>query len=299
MRIPLYYILVVLIWGSTWYAIELQLGTVAPEWSVAFRFSLAALLLLTWCIIRRRSLVFPFKTHLILALLGLLMFSGNYMLIYTGTAYLTSGLVAVAFSTLTILNIVNARIFLKIHFERATMIGAILGILGLLLIFLPEFDHLSMSDDTTIGLMICLAGTMLASLGNTVAASKRAEAIPVNALTAWAMIYGALITAIFALSTGKEFILDERPIYWIALLYLALPGSVIAFILYFWLLKNIGVAKTAYSAVMIPIVALIISTFFEGYIWTSASVAGLAMVILGNVVMIERKSKKPVSIVEA
>lgn len=299
MRIIIYYALVVLIWGSTWYAIELQLGIVAPEWSVAFRFYLAAIMLFVWCLVRRRPIAFPFKTHMVLALLGLLMFSGNYVLVYKGTGYLTSGLVAVAFSTLTILNIINARIFLKVPFERTIMLGAILGVSGLMMIFWPEFDQLTMADETAIGLMICLIGTMLASLGNTVAASSRAAAIPVNALTAWAMVYGSVFTTFYALFSGKEFLLDDRPIYWAALLYLALPGSVVAFILYFWLLKKIGVAKTAYTAVMIPIVALIISTFFEGYIWTSASVAGLTMVIFGNIVMIQRKSKKPVSVVEA
>lgn len=299
MRVIIYYILVVLIWGSTWYAIELQLGQVAPEWSVAYRFFLASVLLFAWCIMRRRSLVFPFKTHLSMALLGLLLFSGNYILVYIGTGYLTSGLVAVAFSALTILNIINARIFLKVPFERAILLGAILGISGLLMIFWPEIDQMSLSDNTTIGLGICLAGTMLASLGNTVAASKRTAAIPVDALTAWGMLYGSLATALVALLMGKEFLLDGRVSYWASLLYLSLIGSVIAFSLYLWLLKNIGVAQTAYTAVMIPIVALFISTLVEGYIWTSASVIGLAMVVFGNVVMIQRKRKKPVAIVEA
>lgn len=299
MRIIIYYILVVLIWGSTWYAIELQLGQVAPEWSVAYRFFLASVLLFAWCIIRRRNLTFPIKTHMSMALLGLLLFSGNYILVYTGTGYLTSGLVAVAFSVLTILNIINARIFLKIPFERTILLGALLGISGLVMIFWPEVDQMSLSDDTTIGLGICLAGTMLASLGNTVAASKRASSIPVDALTAWGMLYGSVATALVALAMGKEFLLDGRVSYWASLLYLSLIGSVIAFSLYLWLLKNIGVAQTAYTAVMIPIVALIISTLFEGYIWTSASVIGLAMVVFGNVVMIQRKRKKPVSIVEA
>ena len=143
MRTIIAYILVVLIWGSTWYAIELQLGNVAPEWSVTYRFFLASILLFTWCIMRRRSLSFPFKTHLTLLLLGLLMFSGNYILVYTGTGYLTSGLVAVAFSTLTILNILNARIFLKIPVERSILLGALLGISGLLMIFWGMYKYVT------------------------------------------------------------------------------------------------------------------------------------------------------------
>lgn len=299
MRVIIYFILVVLIWGSTWYAIELQLGHVDPTWSVAYRFFLASLLLFTWCIIRKKSLSFPFATHLSMALLGLLMFSGNYIFVYIGTGYLTSGLVAVAFSTLTILNIINARIFLKIPIESTILFGAILGIFGLLLIFWPEISKPSMGNNTTMGLMICLTGTLLASLGNTVAASKRAATVPVDALTAWGMLYGSLATALIATLMGKEAILDDRASYWGSLLYLSLIGSVVAFSLYLWLLKEIGVARTAYTAVVIPIVALTISTFFEGYIWTSASVAGLAMVIFGNVVMIQRKRKKPISIMEA
>lgn len=298
MRIIITYIFVVLSWGSTWYAITLQLGSTAPEWSIAIRFSFASLLLFVWCVTTKRRIKLDFSEHKTIALLGLLMFSTNYIFVYTGTVYLTSGLVAVAFSLLTVLNIINARIFLKTPVEKTILLGALFGIVGLIMIFWPEIDRLSLANEATYGLILCLTSTFLASLGNTVTASKRVNNIPLASMTAWAMLYGSTITVLYALGTGKEFIFEPRPSYWWSLIYLSIVGSVIAFTLYFWLIKKIGVARSAYTAVLIPIVALTVSTFAESYVWTSASAGGLALVIFGNIVMIQRKGKKPV-IVEA
>lgn len=298
MRVILAYLFVVLSWGTTWYAIKLQLGTVSPEWSVALRFFLASLMLFAWCGLTKRKIKLRAINHLSVMLLGLLMFSSNYILIYFGTGYLSSGLVAVIFSTLTILNIMNARIFLNTPIERRVLSGALLGIVGLILIFSPEIDHISLADNTTIGIALCFAATFIASLGNTLSASRHVNNIPLTSMTAWAMLYGSIITLVVALVMGKEFTLDARPSYWWSLVYLSVVGSVIAFTLYFWLIKKVGVAVSAYTAVLIPIVALLVSTILEDYQWTGASASGLVMIIMGNVVMIQRKSKKPV-IVEA
>ncbi|TNE66677.1 MAG: EamA/RhaT family transporter [Alphaproteobacteria bacterium] len=280
----------VLIWGSTWYAIELQLGVVPKEWSLAFRFSLAAALLFLWCLVRGKRLRFPLRDHGWMMATGFFLFSGNYLLVYWGTEYLTSGLVAVSFSLLSFLNIVNSRLFLKAEVQPSVLASALIGVVGLILIFKPEIDHFSFADDSALGLTICVVATLIASWGNTIVGSAPVRALPLFSFNAWGLFYGALFNTLFALLSGKPPAFDPRPEYWLSLLYLSVLGTVVAFLMYLWLVGRVGVARAAYMAVMTPVVALTISTFMEGFHWTAYSVAGLALVIAGNVVMINRKA---------
>ncbi|UTW54544.1 DMT family transporter [Kordiimonas sp. SCSIO 12610] len=286
------FILCVLIWGSTWYGIELQLGIVPKEWSLAYRFGLSAILLMAWCKFRNMDLAFSLKQHRLSAGLGLFLFSSNYFLVYTGTEYLTSGLVAVAFSLLSFFNIFTGRIFLKSPIQTPVIIAAIMGIFGLVLIFWPEMESLSLHDTTAIGLAFCIGATLFASVGNTIAGSDSAKVLSIIPFNAWGLTYGAIFNIIFALISGESPAIDPRPIYWISLIYLSLFGTVIAFTLYLWLMEKMGMARAGYIAVMTPIVALIISTFLEGFMWTLPAVIGLSLVILGNIVMINKKQQQ-------
>lgn len=285
------YIICVLIWGSTWYAIELQLGQVAAEWSVAYRFFFSALVLFAYCVVKRYKLRFNKQQHIWMFMLGFFLFSVNYMLVYIGTGYITSGLVAVTFSMMTVFNIIFARIFLKDAFETTVIIGAISGILGIILIFWPEVEVLNFEDATTIGLTVCLTATVFASLGNTVAGARTTRSVPLFPLTAWGMFYGSLITAVFALIMGIEPTFDDRGSYWLSFLYLSIFGSVIAFSVYLWLIETIGIARASYNTVMTPVVALVISTFLEDFQWTTYAILGVSMVLGGNLMLIIRKSK--------
>ncbi|WP_417464908.1 DMT family transporter [Kordiimonas sp.] len=281
----------VTIWGSTWYAIELQLGVVPKEWSLVYRFALASLVLFAICLIRRQTLKIDLKHHLWMALTGLFLFSGGYIFTYWGTEYLTSGLVAVTFSMLSFLNIVNARIFLGNPIQPSTIAAALVGIAGLVLLFMPEVTAFSFEDDTTLGLALCLTATLICSFGNMAAGAGSSRKIPVLSFNAWSLGYGALSNITFALLSGKPIAFDPQPSYVLSLLYLSVVGTVIAFTLYIWLIGRIGVGRAAYMAVMTPVVALMISTVMEGFVWTVEALVGLSLVIIGNVTMIRRKSK--------
>ncbi|WP_308909277.1 DMT family transporter [Pseudokordiimonas caeni] len=281
----------VLIWGSTWYAIEWQLGTTTPEWSVAFRFGLACIITFVIAIARRERLRFTLKDHAVVAGFGVFMFSLNYILVYHGTEHLPSGLVAVTFSLLALMNLINARLFLKTPIAPTAFAASILGVLGLVLIFLPEIEVLSFEDQTVLGVVICVFGTFLASIGNNFAATPRARALPLFAANAWGLFYGSISNVVNALITGDPIVLDPRPEYWMALGYLAVMGTVVAFALYIWLIGQIGVAGAAYTSVLIPFVALAISTVFENFHWTLPAVLGVGLVAVGNVLMVRSRSR--------
>ena len=283
----------VAIWGSTWYAIELQLGVVPKEWSLVYRFGLASLILFAICIARGKSLKIDLKHHKWMMLTGLFLFSGGYIFTYWGTAYLTSGLVAVTFSLLSFLNIVNARIFLGDPIQPSALGAALIGIAGLVLLFAPEINAFSFADETALGLFLSIIAAMICSFGNIAAGAASTRKIPILEFNAWAMGYGTLCNLIYAISQGKMPSFDTQPSYVLSLLYLSIMGTVIAFTLYVWLISRIGVGRAAYMSVMVPVVALMISTVMEGFVWTIEAVVGLSMVIFGNVVMIKRKSRIP------
>ncbi len=291
MRIILAFTACVLIWGSTWYGIEWQLGYVAKEWSLTYRFGLASALLFLWCLYKKLPLNMPKKAHVYMIATGFFLFSANYNMMYLGTIHLTSGLVAVAFSLLSFLNIINGKLFLKTPVQLSTFAAATLGIIGLILIFKPEIQNFSFGDATAFGLMACVFGTVLASFGNTIVGTKTVKSLPLLSFNAWGMAYGTAFNLIAAIIVAGEPTLDPRPEYYIALTYLSVMGTVVAFSLYLWLIDEIGVARAAYMSVMMPLVALFISTLLEGFTWTTYAAAGLLLVVLGNVLMI--KSKTP------
>lgn len=288
------YTLTVIIWGTTWYAITFQFGVVPGEWAITYRFALASVLLFIFCMITGRELRYPPKMHLIFFGLGLFLFSSNYYFTYMSAGMIPSGLVAIIFSLLTIMNIFNASVFLKKKITADVIIGALIGVVGIGLVFMPEIGAIHFGDTAFVGLGLAIMASYLASLGNTVAGMKSLKDIRIIPMNAWGMLYGALILAIFALLTGKPMIYDMRPAFTISLLYLAVMGSVVAFTAYLTLVKSIGSDRAGYSAVMYPLVALGISTVFEDYHWTTSSLIGLALVVAGNGFVLLKRPKSAV-----
>ncbi len=287
------YLLCVLIWGSTWYAIELQLGQVAPEWSLAYRFGLASLGMFAICFALKKPLKFSLHQHLWLGLLGATLFSGNYILVYYGTGYLTSGLVAVLFSLMAFFNILFAHIFLKQKSDSTLIFGAALGIMGLVLVFWPELASSSSgNDDTLKGIGLVVGATIIASAGNTVVGSKTFKTMPILPANAWSMAYGTALIAFFALAQGTMPTFDDRISYYLSLVHLSFLGTIVAFTALLWMIGKIGVGRSGYISVLVPLVALTISTFVEDYIWTLPSTIGLAMTLSGIVfIMLKRQAK--------
>ena len=288
MPVTLLYTIVVAIWGSSWLGIKYQLGHVAPDLSIAYRFLLAAGILLAFCLATRRSLRFSRRDHLFFAAQGFTLFSLNYLLFYVAAGYVTSGLMAVAFSTITVMNIANGALLFGHRIDRRVAIGALAGIVGLALVYWPEIAGVELSHAALIGLGLSLAATYSASLGNMVSVRHKARAIPVIESNALGMSYGALFALGFALLRGAPLVFDPSWVYGLSLVYLALFASVFGFGAYLTLLQKIGADRAAYSSVLFPLVALGLSTLVEGYRWTPLAALGVALVLAGNLVVLRR-----------
>lgn len=293
MNNTLLYVITVLIWGTTWIAIEFQLGVVPAEVSVFYRYALAACLLFAWCYRAGKRLRFDLGAHLRFMLLGLLMFSVNYMLTYHAQIYVTSALAAIVFSTMLWMNMVNARLFFGTRSDWRAIGGSLLGIAGIVVIFYPQIDELTLSDATFYGTLLALSGALLASFGNMVSQDAQSRGLPILQSNAWGMAYGALFTGLIALASGKEFIVDTRPAYLVSLLYLAVFGSIVAFGAYLTLLGRIGAHRAGYATVMFPVVALAISVMFEGLLVSRTLLAGVLLVLAGNVFVLQAKKASP------
>lgn len=283
----LFYLTTVLIWGSTWLAIKFQLGTVDPMVSVACRFGLASALLLGFCLLTGRSLRFPLRRHLSVAMQGLLLFCLNYWLFYVAEMTLTSGVVAVAFSFLVVMNPLNAALFLKTAIERRIIAGALAGLCGILLVFWPEFTQLGSAAGLR-GLGLCLLATLLASFGNILSAYNQKHNMPVVQGNALGMGYGSLFMALLAVAGGKAFVLPMTVAYLGSLAYLSIFGSIIAFGCYLSLVGRIGAGRAAYATLLFPLVALGLSTLFEGYRWRPEALIGLLLILAGNLLVLIR-----------
>lgn len=292
MKNALLFITPVLIWGSTWYVIKFQVGNVDAMLSVSYRFGIAGVLMLIVCSLWKMKMNFTRKEHQFILLQGLLIFGFNYWLVYTSELYLTSGLVGLIFSLLVFLNILNGRIFLKTPFENKVIIGGFLGLVGTGMVFWKDLSHFSFTDGKIIGLCFAVGGTYLASLGNITSARNQKAGIPVIQSNAFGMVYGAIAMFVIAVILGKEIRFEVSQSYLLSLLYLAIFGSIIAFGAFMTLIGNIGASKAAYVSLIAPVIALTISTFLEDYTWTSISLCGAVMILVGNVVALRSSKKK-------
>jgi len=280
------FVVSVLIWGSTWLAINFQLGVVAPEVSVFYRQALASSLLFVWVVGRRMNLRFSLRAHGWFFLLGLTLFGFNYVLAYSAQNYIPSAMNAVLFATMVWINVLLARLIFRTPFEAHVLLGAALGMAGVVVLFWPALVQAAAAGPQLLGVAISLAGATIASLGNMASHQAQSERLPVMQSNAWGMFYGALITGSWALLTGKEFNFDPGLGYVASLFYLSVFGSVIAFGCYLKLLGAIGPTKAGYIAVVIPVVAVLISLIFEGLKLDIYVISGIALVLGGNVMIL-------------
>jgi drug/metabolite transporter (DMT)-like permease len=284
-----FYTITVLIWGSTWLAIKFQLGMVDPALSVAYRFALAALMLFAWCFARRLPLRFSCGDHFFIALQGVFLFAANYLLFYLAELQITSGLAAVVFSTIVVMNLVNGRLFLGTPIELKVLVGGALGMVGLVLLFWPEMASTDFSGPVIIGMLFSFAATYLASLGNILSARNQRYKLPVVQTNAFGMAYGSLAMALVVLVSGTSITIDLAAPYLLSLVYLALFGSVIAFGCYLSLVGRVGAGRAAYVTLLFPVVALGLSTIWESYAWSVPGVCGIVLILFGNYLTMARK----------
>ncbi len=278
------------IWGTTWFAIKFQLGRVAAEASVAYRFALASALLFAWCVARGERLRFGARAHAAFALLGVLEFALNYVLVYVAEEHLTSGVVALLFSLLVLWNIVGARLLLGTRAGRGVVVGAAIGLVGVTLVVWPDLARFGGAPGQALGVVAAVLGTVSASAGNLWSQRLYARGTAVFPSTAWAMAYGSAAVALGCALRGVPFSLDASLPYLASLAYLAVFGSVFAFVTYLTLLRRIGAGRAGYTSVVIPVLAMATSTVFEGYRWTPAALAGMVLVLAGNVLILWRRA---------
>lgn len=278
------YAVTVLIWGTTWIAIKWQLGAVPPPVSIAWRFWLAAAAMFLLLRVLRRPMKPPRGAWRFLVAQGLALFCINFLCFYYAEQAVPSGLVAVVFSTAPLLNSINGRLFMGRPLQPSAIAGAVLGLAGIACLFLQQMAGHVGDHGTWQGLAIAFLGTMCFSAGNLL--SSRMQSIGLNPLVTngWAMLIGAAVLTLGSALAGLPFTVELTPRYLGALAYLAVPGSVIGFTAYLTLVGRIGPERAAYCTVLFPLVALAVSTVFEGYQWSPLAVVGLLLVVAGNLV---------------
>ena len=283
----LLYATVVFGWSTSWLPLKNQLGIVAPEVSLVWRFGAAALLMFVIVAARREQLRFALDQHLFFVALGLCLFSSNFALFYYGGQHGASGLMAVVFSAASLINVLMLAVISRTAPRPIHLLAAIVGIMGVGLLYWPELRG---SGAALISLLLCLGGTLFFCTGNMVSAGAQRKGIPVLGATAWGMLYGTIFMTIISWVRGHAFIIDTNIVYIGGLLWLVVISSVLTFYSYLTLLGRIGAARTGYATVVFPVFALLISTAFEEYQWSLYAFMGLSLVMAGNVLMVRSRS---------
>jgi drug/metabolite transporter (DMT)-like permease len=278
----------VLIWSTTWYAITFQVGSTPPEVGVACRFALAGLVVLALAAWRGERLRFGLREHALLALQGMFMYGVAYVCVYHAERHIVSGIVAVGYSASPLVTGFGARVLFGTVSRRRFWFGGLLGLCGVALIFWPEFGRAAGREGAALGALFTAGAVLLSAVGSLTASRNRLNGVPFWPALGFGMLYGAGITVPIALAQGFDFALPTALSWWSSLLYLTLAGSVLTFACYLTLQERIGPGPTASIGAMVPVLALVVSVAFEGFRPDVLTVAGAALAVTGNVLMLYR-----------
>ena len=276
----------VLIWGTTWHAITYQLGHTAPEVGVALRFGLAGAALLALCAWRGERFSFSLREHALLALQGVFMYGVSYVCVYHAEQHVASGLVAVGYSASPLVAGLGARALFGVPVSRRFVVGGWLGVGGVALIFWPEFGKAAGASGAALGALFTVASVLLSSVGSLTASRNRTNRLPFWPTLGFGMLYGAAASALVALAQDRSFEVPAAASWWLSLLYLAFAGSVLAFACFLTLQDRLGPGPSSAVGVMTPLLALVVSMAFEGFRPDLLTGAGVALAVLGNVLML-------------
>jgi drug/metabolite transporter (DMT)-like permease len=281
------YTVTVIVWGLSWHAMLYQVG-VAPELSIAYRFLMAAVLMIVFCVATRRRFAFRPRDYGLMTLLGLFLFCINYILFYYAVSYIATGLLAVVFSMITVFNMVNAAILFGQRIEGRVVVAAVFGLVGLVLTFWSDIAGRELNHGVLIGLGLALLGTLSASFGNMASIGLGKRGVGVVESNTVGMSVGAVACFAFAMLHGAPLAYNPAPSYTIALLFLALFATIIGFGAFLTLARRIGAARAAYTSVLFPILALTLSAWFEDYHPAPEAILGVALILIGNVFALRR-----------
>ncbi len=291
-RIFVPFIIITLIWGSTWIVIKDQLGTVPPSWSVTYRYVIASAAMFAYAAAKKLPLRIGREGHTLALAFGIPQFFLNFNFVYGAELYITSGVVAIVFALLLVPNSALAWLFLKHPITGRFVAGSAVAVTGVCLLFLNEIRTASVAPAAVlIGIGLTMLGVLSASASNVMQGTERLRARPIVTMLAWGMFYGTLANAIFAFLLYGQPVIEYRIGYWVGLVYLGLFASALAFALYFKILREVGPGRAAYSSLLVPIIAMIFSTLFEDYHWTTLAAAGCVLALLG--LFIALKSARP------
>ncbi len=283
------FLLVALIWGSTWLVIKDQISTVPPGWTVTWRFLLASIGMVILAKLRGESLRLPPGGQKFAVLVGVPQFCMNFQFVYRAEQYLTSGIVAVLFALLLVPNALLSRVFLKASLGGRFVAGSVVAIAGIALLLLHEYRIAPPQASIMLGTLLTVGALLSASTANVLQASNMAKRVAVVPLIAWAMIWGTAANAAWSWIVSGPPVFDPRPAYYAGIVYLALIGSVVTFPLYFSLIRQVGAGKAAYNGVLVPVVAMGLSTVFEGYQWSVLAAAGAGLALAGLLIALSTR----------
>ncbi|HEY6916990.1 MAG TPA: DMT family transporter, partial [Allosphingosinicella sp.] len=284
-------VLLTFIWGSTWLVIRDQLGTVPPVWSVTYRFTVAAAAMFAYARLTGASLRIGAEGHRLALLFGIPQFFLNFNFVYQAEQHVTSGLVAVVFALLMVPNALLGRIFLKHRISAGFLLGSAIAMAGIALLFVQEMRTSDVpASEIWIGIGLTICGVLSASVSNVLQASQRLRSRPIASMLAWGMLYGVLADAAFALLTAGPPVVETRPAYLGGILYLGLAASALAFPLYFGIIRAVGPAKAAYNSLLVPIIAMALSTIFEHYVWSPLAISGGLLALAGLFIALRERS---------
>ena len=284
------YGITILIWGSSWIMIKFQVEVVSASISVFYRFFLAAIILQCLCLIKRQKSVYALREYIFIAIQGFCLFAVNYWLFYLSAEYLSSGLMALIFSTIVVMNMINGRIWFGTTINLKMVFGAMMGISGLTLVFWPEIQWEDSNYNMFKGLKFAFVATYFSSLGNIVSVRNQKKGIPVFYSNAYAMTFGCLTMLMITMITDEHWNFSWDPQFLLSLVFLSVFASVVGFWCYLTLLGRVGADRGAYATLIFPIVALSISTVFEGYQWSLIAISGVVLILLGNFIILKPSS---------
>lgn len=283
------FLLIALIWGSTWFVITGQIGEISPFWSVAYRFALATPAMFVLALAMRQRLAMPRRAHLLALAMGLFQFCGNYVFVYAAEQYLTSGIVALLIGMMLVPNAILGRVLLGQTITPRFMLGTAIAMTGIVLLLINEAQVAPLGGNVALGAMLALAAMLAASIANVIQAGPMGRGVPLVTLLAWAMLYGTVIDTVLAWALAGPPVLPQDSAYWLGTAWLALMGSVVTFPIYFGLVRTLGAGRAAYNGVLVVVIAMIISTLFEGYHWSALAIAGAILAMIGLVVALRAK----------
>ena len=290
-RIVLPFLAVVMIWGSTWIVIKDGLGVVPAPWSVTYRFGIAAAAMFALVAARRQRLWLSGGEWGFALAIGLFQFVLNFNFVYAAEGHVTSGLVSLVFALLMVPNAALSRWWLKTPITGGFLAGSAIAIVGVALLFVVEARRSGVGEDVPLGIALTLGGVLAASVANVMQATPTGRAAPMLSVLAWAMLFGAIGDGAVALAWHGAPVWEARAGYWAGVVYLAVFASAVAFPLYFGLIRVIGPGKAAYASLIVPVVAMGLSTVFEGYRWTPLAVGGGVLAAIGLVIAL--RSREP------